>query len=233
MISTKRRSNEKEIMDDFDMEGELLISTLDQIAKINNVLGGNNVTINGIKKMLSNQPKEKTIVIVDLGCGNGDMLRAIADFARKKGYKIELQGIDANLATINYAKELSKEYPEITYLKQDILADDYDGITCDIVLSTLFLHHFTDEESVALLTTFFKKARLGIIVNDLHRNKLAYILFWLICRFIKNRMVRNDGLISILRGFKRNDLNEMSKKLEVTPFIKWKWAFRFQWLIQK
>jgi len=233
MINTKLRSNQVEIMDDFAMTGEVLTKTLDQIAMINKLLGGNSITINGLKKILYNQPKDKNYIIVDLGCGNGDMLRLVADFGRNQGYKFELIGVDANLHTISYAKELSKKYPEISYIQQDVLGEDFKGISCEIMLSTLFLHHFTDEESLKLLDKLLKKTSLGIVINDLHRHLIAYYLFKVVCLTIKNPMVKNDGLISILRGFKKEDLKKVSIKLGVKSSVRWKWAFRYQWVIQK
>lgn len=233
MIDTTKRSKEIEIMDDFEMTGDVLTNTLDQIASINNFLGGNSVTLNGVKKLLKSEPKSKEIVIVDLGCGNGDMLRLLAAYGKKNGLKFKLIGIDANLHTINYAKKLSVGYSEIHYLQQDILSPSFKEVSCDIVLSTLFLHHFSDNHIEHLLVNWLKKVTLGIVINDLHRHKMAYYLFKLVSVIIKNPMVKNDGLISILRGFKRQDLIRFSAKTTARNSITWKWAFRYQWIIQK
>ena len=75
------------------------------------------------------------------------------------------------------------------------------------------------------------KSRLGVVVNDLHRNKLAYYLFSIISVFFNNRIVRNDGLVSILRAFKRSELENFAKKLKIKSDIRWRWAFRFQWIM--
>lgn len=233
MISTKNRSNQSEEMDDFDFSGPVLTKTLNQIANINKWLGGNAVSVNGLKKLLKDCPSGKKITIVDLGCGNGDMLRVVADYGRKRGFDFDLLGIDANQHTIDYARELSKEYTEISYVMQDVLADDFEGIPCDIVLATLFMHHFKKEEITTLVTSMLNRANAGIIINDLHRSKLAYFLYKLVTFPVKNQMVKKDGLISILRGFKRNDLNEMASVITGKSIIVWKWAFRYQWIIRK
>jgi len=233
MINTKYRTQEVELMDDFTMSGELLANTLDQLANINKWLGGNSITLNGLKKLLKNELKNKLITIIDLGCGNGDMLRKVADYGKKQGYNFKLIGIDANEYTVNYANKLSQDYKEISYLQQDVFSDQFKNLDYDIVLSTLFLHHFTEEEIVTLLSLVLKKSTIGIIVNDLHRHAMAYYLFELLCLTIKNQMIKKDGLISILRGFKRVDLERISKKLNVDICIKWKWAFRYQWIIKK
>ena len=233
LVDTSHRSSEMEIMDDFTMEGVLIRDTLDKIEIINRFLGGNTVTIKGLKKILKNQSKNKTITIVDLGCGNGDILRDIAKFGRKNNYSFKLIGIDANLAAINYAKELSKEYSELSFKTIDILSEDFKKESYDIVLCTLFLHHFKNEELISFLKTTIEKATIGVVVNDLHRHKLAYYLFKLIGFFIKNKMVRQDGLISVLRAFKRKDLENISTQIKVHFSIQWKWAFRYLWILKK
>jgi len=233
LVDTSHRSSEIEIMDDFTMEGILIRDTLDKIEIINRFLGGNTVTIKGLKNLIKNQSKNKTITIVDLGCGNGDILRDVAKFGRKNNYSFKLIGIDANLAAINYAKELSKEYSELSFKTIDILSEDFKKESYDIVLCTLFLHHFKNEELISFLKTTIEKATIGVVVNDLHRHKLAYYLFKLIGFFIKNKMVRQDGLTSVLRAFKRKDLENISKKIKVHFSIQWKWAFRYLWILKK
>lgn len=232
IVNTQYRTQEAEIMDDFSLQGEELREALDQIARINQLLGGNKVTLEGIKKVIPSN-KTETITIADIGCGNGDMLRMLSDFAQKNKLDFKLIGIDANEFTINYAKKLSVNYPNIDYQCVDIFSEDFKTLKFDIIVCTLTLHHFTNEQILNIITTFRDNAKTGIIINDLHRSKLAYRLFELICFIFKlNRMSRQDGLISILRGFKKNELEEFSKKLNLKNYnINWKWAFRYQWII--
>jgi len=233
LVDTSHRSSATEIMDDFTLEGKMFRDTLDKLETINRLLGGNSVTINGVKKLIQNQPKDKPITIVDLGCGHGDILRDVAKFGREKGYHFQLIGIDANPDAIEYANELSEDYPELSFQAIDIFSEDFQQLEFDVVLCTLFAHHFKDEELISFLQPTLKNVRLGIVVNDLHRHKVAYYLFKVIGLFIKNRMVREDGLTSILRAFRRKDLERISKELNAKTSINWKWAFRYQWIIYK
>ncbi len=221
-------------MDDLLMEGEMLRKTLDQIAAINKRLGGNKATINGLHTLLKNKPRGSTVTIIDLGCGSGDMLREVADYGRKNDYLFTLTGIDANEFTVNYARKLSVDYPEIRYIKMNVLGGEFDKLEYDIALATLFLHHFQNEEIENMLGMLMKKVKTGIVINDLHRSRTAYYLFKLVSLFISNPMVKNDGAISVLRGFKKNELITLDKKLQDTAgSIRWKWAFRYQWIIKK
>lgn len=232
-IDTHYRTDAPEIMDDFELEGELLRDALDKIAGINRLLGGNSLTLNGVKQLLSGSDS-KEITIVDVGCGNGDMLRTLADFGARNDYNFTLIGIDANAFTIGYAKELSAVYPNIRYRCEDIFDSGFENLTYDIVLCTLTLHHFKDREILKLVHTFQQNAAIGVVINDLHRSKIAYRLFELVCGvFGLNKMSREDGLTSILRGFKKPELESFSKALNLKKYtIQWKWAFRYQWIIQ-
>jgi len=84
LLNTKYRTDEPETMDDFAMEGEILRDALDKIAKINQLLGGNQLTLRGVQELIRNISKTTTITIVDVGCGNGDMLRNLADYGLKR-----------------------------------------------------------------------------------------------------------------------------------------------------
>ncbi|RZJ27643.1 MAG: methyltransferase domain-containing protein [Flavobacterium sp.] len=220
-------------MDDLDLKGAELRQTLDKIAAINRCLGGNRLTLQGIKKLLRDIPKDLVVTILDAGCGNGDMLRDIADWAKKEQREIWLEGVDANQDTINHAKALSVHYSNIVYKTVNVFDDSFATHKPDITICTLTLHHFSDQDIITLLEKFKKQSKIGLVINDLQRSGLAYRLFQLICLVFKmGEMVKNDGLISILRGFKREELRNFSKKLNFNKYsIRWKWAFRYQWVV--
>jgi 2-polyprenyl-3-methyl-5-hydroxy-6-metoxy-1,4-benzoquinol methylase len=229
-IDTSQRSLAPEIMDDFQLEGSMLRETLDEIAGINRWLGGNRITLNGVAQLLNKT--NEVVHIVDIGCGNGDMLRALADAFKGR---VMLTGIDANAFTIAHAQKLSTAYPDIQYYCMNIMEAPFSKLRYDIALCTLTLHHFTDEEIKGMLQTMQQSATLGIVVNDLQRSALAYRLFELMawaCRL--SPMAKADGATSILRGFKRKELQQLSEQLNIKSYsLRWKWAFRYQWIIRK
>ena len=234
-ITTLYRTEAPEIMDDFAMEGEILSDALDKIATINQLLGGNSITIDGIQKLLEGKDKSQTYKIIDIGCGNGDMLRRIADFGIKNNYNFQLKGIDANQFTVNYAKQLSDLYPNIAYNCVNIFNKSFDDLNYDIALLTLTLHHFSEDEIISLLEKIDNVSKIGIVINDLHRSKIAYRLFQLLATVFRlNNMTKADGLVSILRGFTKQDLVSYAIKLNFKNYkIQWKWAFRYQWIVIK
>jgi 2-polyprenyl-3-methyl-5-hydroxy-6-metoxy-1,4-benzoquinol methylase len=234
-INTKYRSEQSEIMDDFAMEGEVLRNALDKIAQINQLLGGNGLTLQGVQQLVQEKNAGTEIFICDVGCGNGDMLRILADFAKENNFNFRLLGIDANEFTLNHARELSKKYSNISFKCQDVFDESFKDIKYDIILCTLTLHHFNKAQIFDLMTTFDRNCSIGVIINDLQRSALAYRLFQLLCFVFQfNTMSKNDGLVSILRGFKKHELIDFSKKLNFKHYtIKWRWAFRYQWIIEK
>lgn len=230
-ISTKIRTNEAEIMDKFDFQGEELREVLQTIDRINTNLGGHRVTVKGIEKLLENHSK-KHLIIADLGCGSGDALRQISKWAKKKQINVQLIGIDANPNTIQIAREWSKNYKNISYRVIDVFSEDFDDFEADIITCCLTLHHFEDHLIKQLLPILLDKANLGLVINDLDRNKLAYRLFKLYCSlFVNSDIAKKDGLTSILRGFKSRDLENYARDLNFKHQITWYWAFRYQWII--
>jgi SAM-dependent methyltransferase len=231
MPDTTYRSSEPELMDDFSLRGTMLRGALDQVAKVNRRLGGNAATFQALRRLLSDWPAGKTVRIADIGCGNGDMLRAVADWGNSGGISMRLTGIDANRDALDYARTLSAKYPDIGFSRLDVLNETLPE--ADIVLITLTLHHFGNGQIESLLAKLQRATTLAVIVNDLQRSRTAYILFKLYClAFVRNEMAREDGLVSILRGFRRNELESLSGKTFKQFSIRWKWAFRYQLILR-
>lgn len=233
-LSTAKRTSKEEFLDDFSLEGDELRDALDKIATINQWLGGNEVTLDGVKKLLTDYPKERLVTIVDIGCGNGDMCRAVADLARREKRTVKILGIDANAYTTRHAEACSAAYPAIDYATMNVFDESFASVDYDIALCTLTLHHFTDEEILNLMGRLINKARIGVVINDLQRSGLAYRLFQLICFVFRlSKLSKQDGLTSILRGFKKQDLLSFSNQLGAKAYtINWRWAFRYQWIIK-
>src|SRR5690606_4765636 len=122
----------------------------------------------------------------------------------------------------------------IDYYKMNITDDVFLELKADVFLCTLPLHYFKDEEILKVISRVNENACIGIVVNDLQRSSLAYRLFHLVCFVFQiDNMSREDGLLSILRRFKRKDLVAYSKQLNLPFTLQWRWAFRYQWIISK
>ena len=224
-----QRSREKEIMDDLDCSGPVLEQTLRELKTINRWLGGNKVTTQGLTEVVQRFPQEQYSV-VDLGCGGGDMLAVMQDWARRQQLSIQLIGADANAHTIALAQQRQQQLQDIRWQVANVFDPAFFEEQVDIATCTLFTHHFTDEELVTLFQGLKQKVRLAIVINDLHRHPLAYYsIKWLTRWFSKSPMVQNDAALSVLRSFSRNDWESIFKQAGLTEVhIRWHWAFRWQ-----
>ena len=227
-----QRSEQKELMDDFNCSGEELKQTLKELKTINRWLGGNYVTTTGIAQVFKRHPQD-SYMIADIGCGGGDMIRVMKDWSRSVKKQVNFIGIDANRNIIDLAAVRLADLPEVNWRVQNVFEAEFSEEKVDITTCTLFTHHFTDSELVQLLRSLREKSRLGIVINDLHRHRIAYYsIQWLTRIFSKSKMVQHDASLSVLRSFSRSDWKRILESAEIKNFeISWHWAFRWQVII--
>lgn len=230
MPDFQKRSSKVEIMDDLNCMGQVLDQTLLELEVVNKWLGGNSITIHAISQLLKNHIEAQEITIVDLGCGGGDMLRIIEVWGKKRKLKMKLIGIDANPYIISFAKKNLIDYPHIQFQTMNIFSSDFQNQKYDIVLGTLFYHHFSAEELVKFFRHLKDNVRLGFIINDIHRHWLAYYSIKLLTQTLsKSAMVKYDAPLSVLRAFKKSELKHILQAAQIENFtIQWRWAFRWE-----
>lgn len=228
----KKRSDKKELLDaDFIPKNDLF-QNLAELNTINTLLGGHAVSIKAFKTF-GIQADEK-IRIIDIGCGGGDNLRTIANYGRKNNLNLELIGIDLKPECLEYAKSQCKNYPEISFIQSDYRDLIQTGMEFDIAFACLFNHHLSNEENELFFGWCYKHSKRGFFINDLHRNPLAhYSIKWLTQVFSKSYLVKNDAPLSVLRGFKKVELQNILDKNKIPATTKWAWAFRYMVICKK
>jgi len=224
-----KRSAESEMMDDFSLGHATIDPIMDELEAVNKLLGGYSVFMNALRQLTIRDG----MIISDWGCGGGDSLRVIADWARKRQLKIKLIGVDATASAVEYAIKRSASYPEITYIEADVMSDQLIPGQFDVVISSLFTHHFEDESWIRLIKKMTSCARYAVIVNDLHRHWFAYHSIGILTKiFSKSPMVKHDSKLSVLRSFKREEIKSLLEQAGIRNFsIRWMWAFRWQIII--
>lgn len=221
------RSNEKELLDKSNILPGLLYKNLRELDILNRTTRGHTLSLKGIKQLITDH--HKIYHVVDLGCGSGDALKAIADWARLNNYSVKLTGVDMNANAIDYLKIHCVNYPEIS----GITADYQDYLNrnefIEIVHCSLFCHHLNDDELLRLFIYFRQHVKSGFIINDLHRHWLAYYSAWLFTRLLNaTELAKNDGPVSVLRGFKSGELTYLLTKANIRNYsIQKDWVFRF------
>lgn len=232
MIDLSKRSSEEEIMDDLSDNSQSLYRALKELDIINKWLGGNAITINAMKNLLIGDRK-KVWHIADLGCGSGEMLRKIVEIARKLDVTVVCIGFDANTNVVKYAQDHCIGYPEISFASENILEHEFKNRHFDVILCTLFLHHF-DENTLIDLFQQFKNQSKKVIINDLHRHWFAYYsIKWITKVFSKSSMVQNDACLSVWRAFTKSELKSILNKANINTYhLNWRWAFRWRLIIE-
>jgi len=143
----------------------------------------------------------KVFRLLDVGFGDGDMLRRIARWANRRGLACELTGIDLNTRSVAAAEAMTPAGAPIRYLAGDYA--DLAGSDFDLVISSLVAHHMSHEQLVAFLRFMDRESRVGWFVNDLHRHGFAHASFpWLASVMGWHRIVRLDGTTSIARSYR-------------------------------
>jgi 2-polyprenyl-3-methyl-5-hydroxy-6-metoxy-1,4-benzoquinol methylase len=231
MPDFSKRSQEIEIMDDLQCSGEVVHQTLRELETINTLLGGNYVTLDGLRKLIKNT--RNPLVVADLGCGGGDILRLIKKWSLKKGLPLKLSGFDANPFIVSYAMDRTPAAFNINYEAMDIFSNNFKTKNFDIVTGTLFFHHFTHEELVRFFSQMKRQVRIGLVINDIHRHWFAYYsIRWLTGILSRSPMVKYDAPLSVLRAFKKTELIKILKESGYDNFtIRWMWAFRWQVIV--
>lgn len=224
------RNTDPEWMDDPTLDEVTLQNAVDDINKVNNLLGGFKFMLEAVKKELAKYPDQE-FTIVDAGCGDGEMLRYLEKHLKNE--KLSFLGLDFAARSIEKARLKSEGLSRLRFRESDILKIQPQDISCDILISSLTMHHFSDVEIVEFLTKFKEITTKSIIINDLHRHWLAFVFFkYLSPIFIKHEISRHDGLISIASGFKVQDFKKYAAAIGINnDRWTWKWSFRFIWII--
>ncbi|HEV7780239.1 MAG TPA: methyltransferase domain-containing protein [Chitinophagaceae bacterium] len=226
MIDLRYRSYQKELMDGDDIPFEAMEQTLKELNVVNTRLGGHAITIQGVKKLWDGK---EPITVCEIGCGGGDNLFAIYNYFQKRGLPVKLAGIDMNQSCIDFARQRYNE------LSCQWICSDYALVKFEekpgIIFSSLFCHHFTDEQLVQMLQWLEQNSTKGFFINDLQRHWLAYYLIRYITKyFSRSYLVKNDACLSVARSFRKKEWENLFRLAGIEQHsITWKWAFR--WLV--
>jgi len=213
-----RRSLEKEMMDLPDQPKQLLEEDLRNLRIINRYLGGYRGVMRGIAQ-LTGERKINGFSLLDAGTGSGDIPAAIARWARSRGVSMKIVALDPEAITVMAAAVQTKGFPEISVVRGDAMAPPFPSSSFDFVLASQLLHHFSEEQIIAVLKTWSVIARQAIIVSDLIRHPVAYCGIRVITQlFTRNIMTLTDGPLSVKRAFTRAEWRELFRRAAIGPF---------------
>ena len=148
--------------------------------------------------------------VVDLCSGAGDLPRVMVDWARAREIMLRIDAVDASEASLEIARKASGDYPEISYVRSDVLKFESKD-TYDLVVCSLALHHFSDEQAVAVLRKCRDLSHRYVLVSDLERSLLTLTGVNLLTTFCYTEAeTRRDGMTSVRRAFSYREFRALA-----------------------
>lgn len=205
----------------------MLRDELKSIRTINRLFGGYATIRRGVTMLLP-AARDREISVLDLGTGSADLPVYLTRLGRRLGRKIRITAVDNHPLVLEVARMRTKRFPEITVEAGNLLKPNYPNESFDIVTCSLTLHHFAEEDAIRILKSMNALCRIGFIVNDLNRNRIAAWTTKLYTFLTtSNPMTRRDSYLSVLRGFTPEEIHALANdaglqqvQVETRPFFR-------------
>jgi ubiquinone/menaquinone biosynthesis C-methylase UbiE len=208
----RQRSSELEHLDKGDYTPEEYEGCIVELQLVNRWLGD----ARALRRSLLNEIERSGVSrfsVLDVGAGSGELLRVTAAWARDRDKLGKLVGLELNARSAVAISEESRVFPEITAVRSDALRLPFADDVFDYAMCSLFIHHFKDDQVIAILRELARVARRRLFVIDLHRHPIAYYFYTTVGQlFLHNRLLREDGALSILRSFKPDELWRLAQR---------------------
>jgi ubiquinone/menaquinone biosynthesis C-methylase UbiE len=207
----KQRSYELEDIDTGNYTPEEYESCISELQLVNRWMGD----AHALKQTLLKDVEQNALPefsVLDVGAGSGELLRVAATWARETERRFKGVGLELNKRSAVAIREESASFREITSVRGDALRLPFVNDEFDYVMCSLFTHHFIDQQVVRILREMSRVARRRIFVIDLHRDPVPYFFYTTLGKLVlKNRLLRHDGALSILRSFKAHELLSLGR----------------------
>jgi len=222
-----REASRIELMDRLDASPAELAGSLADIARLNR-LGATQTILRHVAPFLARQPAGEPLRILDVGTGAADIPLALARWARHHGHRVRVVALEVHPTVLRYAAQAVDGTPEVRLVAGDALEAPIRPGSVDVALCSLVLHHLPEEAVVALLRRLAELVRLGFVVSDFRRGRLAWAAVWLVTHAVsRNRMTRHDGPLSVRRAYTPAELARLAARADL-PDIRWRRAPAFR-----
>ncbi len=221
----KLRSLDEEQMDAADLDPATYARVLADLARVNTITLARRPTLVFLDQLCRQRPPQGPLKILDVGFGDGDMLRTIARWAKRAHVDVDLVGIDLNPKSAANARAATPADITIDWQTGDYAARAGEG--WDIILSSLVAHHMSHAQLIAFLHFMDREAKRGWFINDLHRHTFAWFGYPLLARLLfVHRIVREDGQLSIARSYRPHEWPPILEEAEVNATVCRRFPFR-------
>ena len=217
-----REAERTELMDHLDAPGDELARNLADISRLNRI-GATQTIVRQVAPFLARLGAGRTLRILDVGTGGADIPLAIAQWAREHDHRLRIVALDVHPTILAYAARAARDTPEVRVIGGDALDAPIRPGSIDLALCSLVLHHLPEDAVVSLLRRLASLVRIGFIVNDFRRGRLAWAAVWLATHLTRcGSMARHDGPLSVRRAYTPAELAQLSRRAGLD--IRWQRA---------
>ena len=222
-----QRSTLPELMDTEIVTADDFADCLADLATVNRLTLAKQPTLAWLAAATRKLPAGRTVSVLDVGFGQGDMLRAIWELCHRRGLKAELVGVDLNPLSAVAAKRATPSQMQIDYRTGDVFALPVSP-RFDFIVCSLLTHHLSNSDVVSFLRLLENRSICGWFINDLHRHPVPYHAFRVLAAVASwHRFVRHDGPVSIARSFRHGDWEALLAQAGLSARIRWHMPFRY------
>jgi SAM-dependent methyltransferase len=228
----ERLSGALELLDGALDDPAALDGNLRDLGRINHYLGGARLSSAALTALAGGRTDVR---LIDVGTGAADIPVALLGWAMRRSPGLTVRAVDSRAEVIAAAHRIG---PDLAGLPGLVLAtsdpdriDEPDGAS-DVAHCSLVLHHLEPAAAIALLREMARVARLGIIVNDLDRSRLAWLGAWLMGHLLtRNRYTRHDAPMSVRRAYRLPEALDLVRAAGLTPVRTFRGLFRHRYAI--
>ena len=222
-----REASRIELMDRLDASPAELARSLTDIARLNRI-GATQTILRHVAPFFARPEAGETLRILDVGTGAADIPLALARWARRHGRRVRIVALEVHPTILRHAARAADGTPEVHLVAGNALEAPIRPGSVDVALCSLVLHHLPEEAVVALFRRLAELVRLGFVVSDFRRGRLAWAAVWLVTRAVsRNRMTRHDGPLSVRRAYTPDELAHLATRAEL-PDVRWHRAPAFR-----
>jgi 2-polyprenyl-3-methyl-5-hydroxy-6-metoxy-1,4-benzoquinol methylase len=202
-LDLTHRRDEAEWLDGADLSPVDLERVLRDLASFNRMFLGYYPLLRWLGHAVRAAGNGAQLTLVDVGCGYGDLLRAIRRWSQRRKLDLNLLGVDLNAETIRIARAATDPADRIDFQAVNIF-ELASTTPIDLMISSLVTHHLSDQEITGFLRLMERTARRGWAICDLQRSRFLYHFIGLASRLGRfHPMITHDGQISVARSLTR------------------------------
>lgn len=205
------RATEHELLDDPRLGPRELRRNLREIAMLNRLPGGVADSCRAVALLLDGGTEAS---VLDVGIGSGDFARRLA----RERSGVRIIGLDVRDDVLQIAARNLAGTNHVTLIAGDARAVPLPDGSVDVAHASLLLHHLDPPDAVLALREMRRVARRGVVVNDLRRGWLPYVLSAaLVLALARSPVTRHDGVLSARRAHTLGELDALAERAGLRP----------------